>query len=707
MAVTTTTESVADFDVKSINSSGSDDGGPNLASIAAALPQGKDTKEELPSTGMMCDVKNLWEGEHKCLCCTNWLETMPEDIKPNPEETEAVQRFALVVRHKKSHGFSSKAMMVSSIVIQSPLLKPLLEEVFDGYAGITATLKKVAFSRPFAPFFYRWSQFKKVVESQEDPTTRTHAQLLYDVLSKELDETLNTYHDLLSHGVITFNYLWTLFKPGDLLLCSLNGHEMIMKLQSCDYSGGGFSLASKYIDYNGHNFGYASNNFVINAFEGTKTITDLDAYPIQFNGEAGAIESRLATRGKRFEVLQGYHFKLHKGKAEMIPSMFGDRGIASRHRQLNGRVIIYAEMYDRYNSADCIPLDPLDSISFAPKLSAEAEEQHHDPFKPAPPPQPPAVDMYGRPFMPPPPLPIAPGASNIPETHEPQTLADELYPLCTPIVKGYSLRTKNWAKFHVDNIHDIVWDDRAFDSLVLPPGYKDLILSFTRNQNATEESKFDDVIEGKGQGIVMLLTGEPGVGKTLTAESVAEYMRVPLYSMSAAQLGTDSYTVEQTLGDILEMATKWKAVLLLDETEVFLEQRTIDGLERNKLVSIFLRMLEYYRGVLFLTTNRVSTLDKALESRIHLKISYPELDQNARLRVWENLIELLPPSIVGLDASDLEILSQRKLNGREIKNVIKAAQLLAKDKDTALNLEHVHTVLRITQIGGEEFGVRA
>jgi hypothetical protein len=66
---------------------------------------------------------------------------------------------------------------------------------------------------------------------------------------------------------------------------------------------------------------------------------------------------------------------------------------------------------------------------------------------------------------------------------------------------------------------------------------------------------------------------------------VAEHMRVPLYSMSAAQLGIASAEVEQALGDILEMTSQWKAILLLDETEVFLEQRTIDGLERNKLVS--------------------------------------------------------------------------------------------------------------------------
>ena len=62
-------------------------------------------------------------------------------------------------------------------------------------------------------------------------------------------------------------------------------------------------------------------------------------------------------------------------------------------------------------------------------------------------------------------------------------------------------------------------------------------------------------------------------------------MRAPLYSMSAEQLGVKSETVEQSLSDILEMVTKWKAILLLDEAEVFLEQRSIDSLERNKLVS--------------------------------------------------------------------------------------------------------------------------
>jgi hypothetical protein len=324
-----------DFDVKSISSSTSEDKGISLDGMSTLPLVGKDTKEELSSVGMMCDVKNLWEGKQKCSCCTNWIEEYPDDVKPNPEDTEAVQRYALILRNKKNHSSTGKAMFVHTIVVQSPLLKPLLEEVFEGYDGITATLKKVTFSKPFAPFFYRWPRFKKAVESVEDEATRAHADLLYDVLSKELDETINTYHDLLSHGVITYKYLWALFKPGDLLLCQYKGEEMIMKLQSSDYESGGLVMYCKFVEWNGHSFGYASQNIIIQVFDGTKSITDLDAYPIQFNSESGVIESRLAARGKRFEELQGYHYKMYKGFAELVPATFANRTVPTRHRTVS------------------------------------------------------------------------------------------------------------------------------------------------------------------------------------------------------------------------------------------------------------------------------------------------------------------------------------------------------------------------------------
>lgn len=85
--------------------------------------------------------------------------------------------------------------------------------------------------------------------------------------------------------------------------------------------------------------------------------------------------------------------------------------------------------------------------------------------------------------------------------------------------------------------------------------------------------------------MIILLDGPPGVGKTLTAESVAEIMNAPLYTMSAGELGTQPDRVEKRLSDILEMATMWKAILLIDEADIFMEQRSPHDLQRNELVS--------------------------------------------------------------------------------------------------------------------------
>jgi SpoVK/Ycf46/Vps4 family AAA+-type ATPase len=82
--------------------------------------------------------------------------------------------------------------------------------------------------------------------------------------------------------------------------------------------------------------------------------------------------------------------------------------------------------------------------------------------------------------------------------------------------------------------------------------------------------------------VIILLEGPPGTGKTLTAESVAEAMQAPLYTMSAGELGTQANIVEKHLSDILKMATMWKAILLIDEADIFMEERSPYDLERNK-----------------------------------------------------------------------------------------------------------------------------
>lgn len=102
------------------------------------------------------------------------------------------------------------------------------------------------------------------------------------------------------------------------------------------------------------------------------------------------------------------------------------------------------------------------------------------------------------------------------------------------------------------------------------------------------------------------------------------------------ELGTTAIEVETTLSAIFKLASHWKAILLLDEADVFVEQRETTGIHRNALVCVFLRMLEYYEGILFLTMNRVKTIDEAIASRIHLALKFNPLDRGARRAVWKN-----------------------------------------------------------------------
>jgi SpoVK/Ycf46/Vps4 family AAA+-type ATPase len=97
--------------------------------------------------------------------------------------------------------------------------------------------------------------------------------------------------------------------------------------------------------------------------------------------------------------------------------------------------------------------------------------------------------------------------------------------------------------------------------------------------------------------------------------------------------------VETKLHHNFKLAHKWGCVLLLDEADVFLARRSKMDLRHNAVTSVFLRSLEYYAGILFLTTNRVGGIDPAFKSRIHMSLFYPRLDFAATRKLYEVFIK--------------------------------------------------------------------
>lgn len=238
-----------------------------------------------------------------------------------------------------------------------------------------------------------------------------------------------------------------------------------------------------------------------------------------------------------------------------------------------------------------------------------------------------------------------------------------------PFVRVFCLETKSCVYADVDDLLLYEFDTHSLSRLHLPPA---MHRSLERVFNTPIEKMFGDLLKGKHGGVVVLACGEPGVGKTLTAEIYAETTERPLYVLELGELGTNPSEVEERLQRVFARVTRWNAVLQFDECEIFLAKRGID-LERSAIVGIFLRLLDYYRGLLFLTTNRPDALDEAVLSRVMLKLDYPHLSAQTRTDIWRTMFTVAG---LRLEGCNFEMLGGLDLNGRQIRNITRLAKIL-------------------------------
>ncbi|KAF1352803.1 P-loop containing nucleoside triphosphate hydrolase protein [Lizonia empirigonia] len=655
-------------------------------------------EEEQFEPGMKAGFKNLYSGKEDKKGRFQWQDTIPEDIG-DPVENSETAKWALLFRNVKVYNDPRRVLSVHSIVVQSPLLKKLLAGVLKNYPGVTVGLNRLEFSGKFEPLIHRWAELQDAISklgsaAEDERTTKEHAELLQGILVKEFKNLIDTSQDMMSKRVMNFDLLWTLYQPGATIFSRQDGQETALILNTTRYGQDSkgipcFWITGKYIDWDGTKFGTQKLNVCIPIFSGTRAIGSLKAYPIDYHHDAQVLRGRLIARGAKAEELAGSNYRAYHGVAWKL----GSFGTKDKYN-VKGRIVIDTYGWNRFNPGNAVYVTPLSQKEVtADNSDSDGEEDEEDS----------EVEGEGEEYNEEEDFDEDDGGMPIDgrfadeddESTQPAPLTTEQKLICTPLLRGYSLKNKMWLNFFVNCVEDIVWQKDAFDKLVLPKNQKELILGFTESQRKNRDT-FDDVIEGKGRGMIILLCGPPGVGKTLTSEAVAEEMKVPLYLMSASDLGFDPRHVESKLQDILEMCSRWNAVLLLDEADVFLEQRSLHELERNKLVSIFLRVLEYYEGTMFLTTNRVETFDPAFQSRIHISLDYQELSVDSRKTVWNNFLNSSTQEHV-ITKAQLTELAHMNMNGRQIKNILKIARLLASRKEEKLNHEHILTTLDVTQ----------
>ncbi|ETN38497.1 uncharacterized protein HMPREF1541_06532 [Cyphellophora europaea CBS 101466] len=269
-----------------------------------------------------------------------------------------------------------------------------------------------------------------------------------------------------------------------------------------------------------------------------------------------------------------------------------------------------------------------------------------------------------------------------------ELITDEHLFLLEGMINGLALANKKWMRFHVEGIREqspFVEENQLETALTIHTSADREVLQTIRRRSNTHSSDQaqlqPDFVPGKGEGQVFLLYGPPGTGKTLTAECVANDTKRPLLSLSMSDLAP-AFDTELRLW--FSLGAKWGAIILMDEADIFLARRTNNGPDPNQLTTVFLRSLEYYAGVLFLTTNRPGQMDDAFISRITVPIKYPSLNKVSQKEIWErfcNRYEVDEDNArirVDSEARDYVCSYEKDLNGREIRTVMQNALALAR-----------------------------
>ncbi|KAL3590760.1 hypothetical protein FPOAC2_12962 [Fusarium poae] len=512
--------------------------------------------------------------------------------------------------------------------------------------------------------------------------------------------------DSTNRRMVAFDELWYLFKPGDVLYAPINTcfkaseglgpakerYHTAFKLYATsstyiddddpdDVNGKNRTILlwCYYIDYNGESYGPVKKNIDIDFFGGKKEIRDLPAYPIRFASNVEKLQEDLSLQGKRFgsTTKQG-HVSCEGWTITGPPLGYEHNEGDENPEHVEGDVIIdFQQALRRHPSWKPEFVAPSEDTDEHWKYGSDDMEIIHWPasFEPGKPKAPlcsireltqrddnsetkiKSASISKDVFL---------QAYQEDDVSTLEGLDEDTNSLLLPRrVFVYVLRQRRFTMVDIYSLEPIPLQSTIFDDLRIDESHKLIVQSLVDAH--FEKRKIQrhrpglgpvgqDLVRGKGSGLFILLHGVPGVGKTATAEAVAQAHKKPLFSITCGDLGLTPEAIDSKLNEVFRLAHLWDCVLLLDEADIFLARRDTYNLQRNALVSVFLRVLEYYSGILFLTTNRVGILDEAFKSRIHISLYYEPLSRQQTVDIFRVNIKKL---------RGIEEEKQRRLKGTE------------------------------------------
>ncbi|MCJ1242871.1 hypothetical protein MMC30_000067 [Trapelia coarctata] len=376
-----------------------------------------------------------------------------------------------------------------------------------------------------------------------------------------------------------------------------------------------FVLQCYYVDYNGSRYGPVLRNFEIRPFRGERDITSLEVFPLRFAENANDVRTTLKKRGEIFcDLVTTPQERYYNGMTFVVPGewlpIHMEGNVVVDFTEVLSRVpdlippfadqcMCNGDRYPHRRRRVCYNEDP----EFLEHDAVQADD---------------IIDIQRREDL----FSSDPILKSNRQLSSADSLPDGLLILLPPRVFAFYVPTPAQAlvSLNIKYLHPLKHRSEGFDSLVLPLGHKRMIEALVKSHVNSKRSDTGrlaghrqyEISHPNGPNI--LLYGEPGVGKTATAECVAELHGKPLLNINPS-------TYDPKLNcwkDNIHLAEKWDLIVLLDEVDVLLKMETDSGVQQ----SVVSWILQTYKGILFLTTNSIHSLQKNFLSRVQLSLCY-------------------------------------------------------------------------------------
>lgn len=600
--------------------------------------------------------------------------------------------------------------------IHSKYLIHALQAVISYYPRVNLQDAPISIPAPYRLLYlhraelahFRDNQPKSHSSEYADVTAR-HIDVLLNFLAENMGEALTKEEALhkLEHPSATFELFWLLLKPGQIFYAKRFGLWTPYVISAVRAGSGTtfhpYKVDCWYLETNGVTVKRYMETFRVQPWTGEQPISSLPIIPEAFWVEDMAAQGGRTMKEKCIAEGRLYWDLLKKPtymeyEGQLVNPSSGNGQCVGITGHLSGRVICDPVGFDRFYTAS-------PDLNGSNRASLNSSRQGS--------PAPPALDHLPRS------LPRCgcdaceksrdrsqsnngPYAEfrDLDATCDTPPQSEVFYHVLSNVMPAFVPNSRRWACVNLAYLKPIKPNRDAFKELVLDDEIKMTVKALIGRFATDAEGRLipwnTGIVQNKGEGRIFLLHGTPGVGKTSTAECIAEATNRPLIAITSGDLGVDSYRVEGSLQYFLDLGQRYGALLLLDEADVYLERRRSKDITRNGLVSTFLRALEYYRGVLFLTTNRVQAFDSAFLSRIHVALHYKNLRDEDRERIWLNTFErlhresngtvristaarnMLLGSTDGTNTSN--VIRALKWNGREIRNAMQMMLAMAESE---------------------------